>query len=202
VAWVELGAEMKKWIGAAVAAVAMLVLVAPPAGAGLDAAPLTVRKVPVGPVPAGTQFVVTISCDKPIISTGNGSVSSTQLVFDAQGNPVGPDTVEFSDFGTCTVTETQTGGAASVIYECEGSFTPGGLGSNGGGARFGLGNGPPREVCETSGPQSEPITMHIVSPAQDATVTITNTFEAVPAPPPPPEPVPAEAVTAPARFTG
>lgn len=190
---------MRKCTGAAVAALAMLVLVAPAAGAGLDAAPLTVRKIPVGPVPAETQFVVTISCEEPIISTDNGPVSSTQLVFDAQGNPVGPDTVEFTDFGTCTVTETQTGGAASVIYECEGSFTPGGLGANGTGGRFGLRNGPPRKVCETSGPQTEPITMHIVSPSQNATVTITNTFEAAPTPPPPP---PAAAVEEAPQFTG
>jgi hypothetical protein len=187
---------VRKVLGVMVVASALVALTALPAGAGLDAAPLTVRKVPVGPVPAGTQFVVTIACAEPIISTDNGSVSSTQLVFDAQGNPVGPDTVEFSDFGTCTVTETQTGGAASVVYECEGSFTPGGLGSEGGGGRFGLRNGPPRRVCETSGPQSEPITMHIVSPAQNATVTVTNTFVAQP----PPEP--AAAVEDAPRFTG
>jgi hypothetical protein len=194
---------MKRWAGVLVAAAALVALAAPPAEAGIDAAPLTVRKVPAGPVPAGTQFVVTISCDKEIISTDDGPVSSTQLVFDAQGNPVGPDTVEFTDFGTCTVTETQTGGAASVIYECQGSAVPGGLAEGTG--RFGPRRSQPaapKEVCETSGPQSGPITMHIVSPAQDATVTITNTFEASPTAPAPPSPQPAAAVAEAPLFTG
>lgn len=149
-------------------------------------------------MPAGTQFVVTIACDGPIIFTGNGPVSSAQFVFDAQGNPVGPDTVTFNDAGTCTVTETQTGGAASVTYECEGTCEGTALPSVGG--RFGpRAAGPPLpEVCETSGLQGDPITVNIESPRQQATVTVTDTFEAAPAPAPPAAP-PVEAGP---RFTG
>lgn len=187
---------MKKWIGAITAAAALVVLGALPAGAGNGggAAPLTVVKVPVGPVPAGTQFVVTIECDGEIIFTGNDPAASAELVFDEQGNPVGPDTVTFVDGGECTVTETQTGGAASVIYECEGTFPD--LQSATGLGRFGVRNGP-SSPCETSGPQSEPITVFIEFEDQEATVTVTDTFEAGPE-----APQPAVAVEEAPRFTG
>jgi hypothetical protein len=119
---------MRKWIGVTAAVSALDVMGALPAGAGKDGgfAPLHVRKLVVGPVPPGTQFVVTIDCGDDIIFTGvSNPVSSVQLVFDAQGNPVGTgDTVMFMDGGNCTVTETQNGGAVSVIYECEGTFGP------------------------------------------------------------------------------
>jgi hypothetical protein len=190
---------MRRMLGVTVAAAAMLMVFAPPAGAGLDAAPLTVRKIPVGPVPAGTQFVVTIACDSPIIAP-DGS-STAQLVFDAQGNPVGTDTVEFGDFGSCIVTETQTGGAASVTYECQGSIPPDQTGAGGGG-RFNprLSGREVRQVCPSSGPQSDPITVNIVDSRQQATVTITNTFvEPATAPAAPAPPV---AVAGAPSFTG
>ena len=113
------------WIGVVVVATALAVLPALPTGAGrTGAAPLHVRKVVVGPVPAETQFVVVVSCDDDIVFNGSGGSSAT-LVFDAQGNPVGTgDTVTFTNEGECTVTETQNSGAASVSYQCEGSVSP------------------------------------------------------------------------------
>jgi hypothetical protein len=194
---------MRKWIGVTAAVAALVVMGALPAGAGKDGgfAPLHVRKLVVGPVPAGTQFVVTIDCDNDMIFTGNSPATSVQLVFDAQGNPVGTgDTVMFVDGGNCTVTETQNGGAVSVIYECEGTFGPPPPTVQGSG-RFG-----PRLVgvqsspCEASGPQSEPISVLIEFEQQEATVTVTNTF--VPAPTPPESPAPAAAVAGTPRFTG
>ena len=196
---------MRKWIGVVAAVVALVLMAALPAGAGRPgtAAPLHIRKVVVGPVPAGTQFVVTIACEGSIIFTGNGPASSAQLVFDAQGNPVGTgDTVTFTDGGQCTVTETQNGGAASVSYECEGTLPPADMNTSGGG-RFSprIGPGVP-SVCESSGPQSDPITVNIINAGQEATVTVTNTFVTVPTSPSQPEPAPAAAVAAAPSFTG
>ena len=181
------------WIGVFVAATAFVALAAVPAGAGEPgtAAPLHIRKVVVGPVQPGTQFVVTVACEgndfpgEPIIFTGDGGspTSSVQLVFDAQGNPVGSgDTVTFVDAGTCTVTETQTGGAASVSYECEGSLPPPDGNENGdsvlptGGGRFSPRGPVAQQVCQSSGPQSDPIGVNIIVENQEATVTVTNTF--------------------------
>jgi hypothetical protein len=200
---------MRKWIGVTAAAAAIVLFAALPAGAGVDGgfAPLDVHKVVVGPVPAGTQFVVTIDCDDDIIFTGIGNpVSSVQLVFDAQGNPVGTgDTVRFTGNGACTVTETQNGGAVSVVYECEGVTPTPAEASISGGGRFSarLGPGVPPPVCESSGPQSDPITVNIFNTEQHETVTVTNTF--VTPPPSEPaasEPAPAAAVVGAPRFTG
>jgi Domain of unknown function (DUF5979) len=197
---------MKRWIGAIVAAAALVALTAIPVAAGGNgAAPLTVDKVVIGPVPAGTQFVVTIQCDSEIINNGGGmGASSAQLVFDAQGNPVGPDTVTFNDGGQCTVTETQNGGASSVIYECESTVPPPAKGALPDAAgRFGPRPAQPPlprdDVCESNGPQSEPITVFIEFEDQEVTVTVTNTFEAAPAPQ---QPAPAVAVEEAPIFTG
>jgi hypothetical protein len=173
------------WIGVMVPAAAMVAMTAAPASAGNgDGAPLTVRKVPVGPVPPGTQFVVTVACEgrssgQPIIFTGGPEAASQQLVFDAQGNPVGTDTVTFVSSGECLVTETQTGGAASVSYQCEGSVPPPSIEpESSGGGRFSPRLAGPVQLlpCQTSGPQSEPIGVNIASSQQEATVTVTNTF--------------------------
>jgi hypothetical protein len=202
------------WIGVLMAAAAFVAVTAVPAGAGEPgtAAPLHIRKVLVGPVPPGTQFVVTVACEgnefpgEPIIFTGDGGspASSVELVFDAQGNPVGSgDTVTFIDAGTCTVTETQTGGASSVSYECEGSLPPPDGNGNGdsvlptGGGRFSprLAQDDELEVCQGSGPQSDPIGVNIIRENQEATVTVTNTF-------PEPAPEAAVAIVEVPRFTG
>jgi hypothetical protein len=170
------------WIGVTVAAAAAAAVPALPAGAGrTGVAPLHVRKVVVGPVPAETQFVVVVSCDGDIVFNGSGGSSAT-LVFDAQGNPVGTgDTVTFNGGGECTVTETQNGGAASVSYQCEGSVPPPTTAS-GASLLDGAGRFSPRLAglqllpCQTSGPQSEPIGVNIASENQEATVMVTNTF--------------------------
>jgi hypothetical protein len=175
------------WIGVTVAAAAMVAMTAAPAGAGDggNAAPLTVRKVVVGPVPAGTQFVVTVACEgrrgEPIIFTGGPPAASQQLVFDADGNPAGTgDTVTFTNSGECTVTETENGGASSVSYQCEGSVPP--PMTDGTALPTGAGRFSPRLAglqllpCQTSGPQSEPIGVNIANEDQEATVTVTNTF--------------------------
>jgi hypothetical protein len=174
------------WIGVLVATTGLVALVAQPAGAGREgSAPLHVRKVVVGPVPPGTQFVETVACEgepgQPIIFTPSGAVASQQLVFDAQGNPVGTgDTVTFISSGECTVTESQTGGAASVTYQCEGSVPPPQMDEtilpNGAGRFSPRLAGLQLQPCQTSGPQSEPIGVNIVSSQQEATVTVTNTF--------------------------
>ncbi len=196
------------WIGVTVAAAAVVAMTAAPAGAGAsgDAAPLHVRKVVVGPVPAGTQFVVTVACEgrrgEPIIFTGGPPAASQQLVFDAEGNPAGTgDTVTFTNPGECTVTETENGGASSVSYQCEGSAPP--PMTDGTILPSGAGRFSPRvaglqlQPCQTSGPQSEPIGVNIASAEQEATVTVTNTFVD-----PGSAAAPAVAVEEVPRFTG
>ena len=204
---------MRKVMVVTVAAAALVLMAALPSGAGVvsQAAPLHIHKVVVGPVPPGTQFVETLACQgnqgQPIIFNGGGNppVSSMQFVFDAQGNPVGTgDTATFVGPGSCTVTETQTGGAASVSYQCEvnrppspdsasGGFSPQGAVIPATPATTALPN-----VCDASGPQSDPITVNIVTPNQEATVTVTNTF-VTPTPPTPAAPSP---VVATPLFTG
>jgi hypothetical protein len=190
---------MRKWIGVMLAAGSLLALSAASVGAGTggNAPILTIRKVVVGSAPAGTQFVVAVNCDGDIIRPGGPGSSNGQRTFDAQGNPVGSDAFEFVDTGQCTVTETQTGGAVSTSYECESAFTPPPTTVEAN-ALFG-----PRSagieplVCGSSGPQSEPMTVNIVTDGQEATVTVTNTFAAPGTPPPI-----ADAVVAGPRFTG
>jgi hypothetical protein len=191
------------WISVTVAAAAIVMVGAAPAGAGRPpSSPLHIHKVVVGPVPAGTQFVETVTCDGNIISTGGGpSASSAQLVFDAQGNPVGTgDTLTFTGTGECTVTETQTGGAVSVSYQCESTSPPPNQTVTGIG-RFSPRGPAPIPICASDGPQSDPIGVNIVSPGQEATVTVTNTFvepgTAAAAPG-----APAAAVEGEPRFTG
>ena len=170
---------MRKWTGALVVAAALVALPALPAGAGVDggSAPiLTIRKVVVGPVPAGTQFVETVSCDGDIIRPGGPGSSSRQLTFDAQGNPATSSSLEFIDDGQCTVTETQTGGAASVTYECEGTVPPPMMLEGSGRSSPRVAGPAPPQPCETSGPQSDPITVNIVGEDEEVTVTVTNTF--------------------------
>ncbi|HEV8208128.1 MAG TPA: DUF5979 domain-containing protein [Acidimicrobiia bacterium] len=194
---------MRKWTGALVVAAALVALPALPAGAGVDggSAPiLTIRKVVIGPVPAGTQFVETVSCDGEIIRPGGPGSSSGQRTYDAQGNPVTNGDFEFIDNGQCTVTETQTGGAASVTYECEGTVPPPMMLEGSGRSSPRVAGPAPPQPCQTSGPQSDPITVNIVGKDEEVTVTVTNTFvnpgtAAAPG-------APAAAVVGEPRFTG
>jgi hypothetical protein len=183
----------------AVASVTVLALVvlAPVAGAGgvkpIDA-PLTIVKVVDGPVPAGTTFEVTVHCDKAIIVDGGPASDTASVTFDEDGQPTSPDVIGFGDPGTCTVTETGTGGAASVAYACEGvAGTPEGLpDSSSFGDRSSAAVALP--VCATTGPV-DPIVVNISAPDQSGTVTVTNTFTG-------PQPQPAAEVVAAPAFTG
>jgi hypothetical protein len=171
----------------AVAAFGSAFVAAPAGGGEGQAAPLTVQKVVVGEAPPGTQFVVEFDCED-----GNNTLDA--VVFDEFGDPVGPDTTSFTDPDECSVVETQTGGAATVSYECTGSFPDSPEPPTDTGDAWPEPEGAPADSpCDTSGPQAEPITVFIVTEGQEATVTVTNTF------PPPPEPEPL--VVEPA-FTG
>ena len=96
---------------------------------------LVVNKVVTGSVPAGTTFTVGVSCAE--IAAGNagatGSTTSTTngvvtpqtappspvtMTFNAQGDPTSSNSITLSTGEECTVTETATGGAASVSYGC------------------------------------------------------------------------------------
>jgi hypothetical protein len=191
---------VRKWIAVMAAAGALVVVAAGPAGAGVDGGNqpiLTIRKVVVGPVPPGTQFVETVNCDGEIIRPGGHGSSSRQLTFDAQGNPATSGSIEFIDDGQCTVTETQTGGAASVVYECEGTVPPPMMLEGSGRSSPRVAGPAPPQPCETSGPQSDPITVNIVGEDEEVTVTVTNTFVD-----PGTAATPAAAVSAEPLFTG
>jgi hypothetical protein len=114
------------------------------------------------------------------------------VTFDATGQPTSPDTISFKNQkGSCTVTETETGGAESTTYSCESTLpalevTP-------------AVPAPDPDVCDTVGPQADPIVVNIVDKDQTATVTIANTF---PTPTPTPAPEPAADVVATPKFTG
>ena len=180
-----------RWTAICVIAAAAASLQVLPASAGEIGPILALDKVVEGTAPAGTQFVVTVECGGAIIREGQTLVASVQRTFDAEGNPVGSDTVEFNSAAVvgpgdeeCTVTETGTGDAAEVTYACQDT-----------------GASP---MCESTGPQAEPMELVILDPNQGATVTVANAFVAVPMPAPTPTPTaePAPPVVAPPVFTG
>jgi hypothetical protein len=170
------------------------------AGAGVvgGAAPLTILKTVTGTVPAGTTFTVALECsDGAEIDDGDGGTTSATVTFDAAGQPTSPDTFTFSDGpGLCVVSETVSGGASSTTYACEGSYPdtpeePAVPEQEGGFSAEQVAPGDP--VCPAAGPQAAPITVNIVTPSQDATVTVHNTFD---------DPAPAPQVIARPAFTG
>jgi hypothetical protein len=155
--------------------------------AGAGAIDFEILKEVHGTPPPGTQFEVTLACSEGVnIFAGGAETGVNQVVvtFDAAGNP---DVAgfRFEGEGTCTVTETQTGGASAVTYEC--FLTAGET------------NGAP-PPCPPSGPQEYPPTLNVTTPRSQGSVVVTNTFEAPKPPPTPPKPAPP--VAAPARFTG
>jgi hypothetical protein len=127
-----------------------------------------------GTPPAGALFEVRLACDGVTITPGGQSEAVVRFV--ASGTPQDPAAFQFEGSGTCTVTETQTGNATSVTYECV--LTAGETGV------------PP--ACTPSGPQADPVTLNVTTPRSASSVTVTNSFE--PAVPPP--------VGVPARVTG
>ncbi len=159
-----------------------------PAGAGsIGAAPLTIEKEVVGPVPPGTEFAVTLACERertgePIIANPGGDpVASATVDFDEAGDPQVANVFTFVNAGTCTVTETETGGAASVTYACEGQI-PVDQDAAGWPDDAEAPVSPDAEAqqvtdpCAAAGPQEDPMTVFIEQEGQDATVTVTNTF--------------------------
>jgi hypothetical protein len=152
--------------------------------AGAGAIDFEILKTVNGTPPPGTVFEVTLACQEGVtILPGGQENGQNQAVvrFDAAGAAQDPSAFRFEGEGTCTVTETQTGGASAVTYEC---FLTAGETN---------GASPP---CPPSGPQTDPPTLNVTTPRSQGSVVVTNTFEAPqPAPPAPP-------VTAPARFTG
>jgi hypothetical protein len=127
--------------------------------AGSGTAEFEILKTVRGTPPPGTQFEVTLACDGvTIVPPGQSQVV---LRFDAAGTTQDPAAFRFEDEGTCTVTETQTGGAASVTYEC--AITAGKPGIPG--------------LCTPSGAQSSPVTVNVRTPRSPSSVTVTNSFE-------------------------
>jgi|1186.fasta_scaffold538868_2 hypothetical protein len=193
-AWTSGATRVALTVGS-ISALAMAVFVAN-AGAGvvptLDA-PLTVVKTVSGPVPAATTFTAQIHCDSAIIDTDDGNTDTATVTFDSSGQPTSPDTVGFDDPGSCTVTETASGGAASTTYACESSVIDDSE------SAFPSAVTPDSPVCVAAGPSATPLTVNIVDPDQSATITIANTFTAVT---PTPVVQPAAAVAAAPAFTG
>jgi hypothetical protein len=169
-------------------------------------APLTIVKTVSGTVPAGTTFTVNLHCPGGNIDTGVDDASAAAITatdatvtFDATGQPTSPDIIGFDDDGTCTVTETESGGAASVTYACTGSIpepsqepVPVPESSDGFDAAAPVF---PTDPCEAAGPQAAPMTVLIAAPDQEATVTVHNTFAD-------PAPTPAAQIVAQPAFTG
>jgi hypothetical protein len=159
------------------------------AGAGIitpppsDVTPLTILMTVSGPVPAGTTFTATVECDDTIILPGNSDTAT--VTFDETGQPTSPDTITFDDPGTCTVTETANGGAATTTYSCESTLPVDGTSAQQVAA-----------LCQTAGPQADPMTVNVEVEDGSVTVTIANTFTEAP-------PVtPAAQIVAQPAFTG
>ncbi len=140
------------------------------AGAQMSGAPLTINKVVTGPVPAGTTFTVTVTCDKGIIADSPDPNVAT-VTFNAAGVPTSDNVIQFNPQGTCTVTETAKGGAATTSFVCSGVVDAT--------ADVILIPNPCGAVTTTD------VTILVSSLFQSATVTVTNTFVAPPVAPRP-----------------
>ena len=137
-----------------------------------------VNKVVVGTAPTSATFIVHFACS-------NGGPTG-DLSFDSEGNPVPPNSNFFNDGvlgSTCTITETATGGAVNVTYDCEDNGVDASCASSGNEVTF-----------------DSPTNL-----SNNVTFTVTDTF-ADPLPPPTvgpsPTPTPATAVAGVPRLTG
>jgi hypothetical protein len=108
---------------------------------------LTVEKSVQGVAPSGTTFVAHAEC-----TTGETS----DVHFDEHGAPLGSPELLVGGGAECTVTETDTGGAASTTYACSAEASV------------------PPAACSTSGRTVE----FDSETNQRATVSITNLFAA------------------------
>ena len=159
-------------------AAGVLVALGTPASAG-ENMHVEVNKVVVGSAPAGTTFTVHYAC------TDGGP--SGDLTFDATGKSVPANDNFFNDgvLGTtCTITETGTGGATTVAYNCQDDGVNASCAASGNEVTFDSPN----------------------NTSNNVTFTVTNTFGgATPtqtAPAAQPEPEPATAVAGVPRLTG
>jgi len=160
-----------------VAGLFMVGLAAAPAQSQSLEGTLVVTKVVEGPVPEGTEFVITVDCpvtDRSAEVDPEGLGVSEELTFGEEGGSEEVSVPFFAD--ECTVTETEDGGAASTTYA--GEDVPGG--------------------CDVTANEDNAV-VDFIEPVE-CEVTVTNTFEEEPPPPPEPEPA-AQVVTAP-TFTG
>ena len=130
-------------------------------------------KVVDGTAPAGTTFSVLVDCEGRDVEVD--ATDTTVVEFDATGQPTTDDTIFFDGPADCTVTETVNGGATSTTYSCVGT-----LPIDDESEIEGFQEIPDEPVCETAGPQAAPIFVNIISPRQNATVTVVNTFPAGP----------------------
>jgi len=158
-------------------AAGVLVALGTPASAG-ENMHVEVNKVVVGSAPAGTTFTVHYAC------TDGGP--SGDLTFDATGKSVPANDNFFNDgvLGTtCTITETGTGGATTVAYNCQDDGVNASCAASGNEVTFDSPN----------------------NTSNNVTFTVTNTFGGVsPTPTAPaaqPEPEPATAVAGVPRLT-
>jgi hypothetical protein len=140
-------------------------------GAGAGSTEFEILKTVNGTAPPGTVFEVTLACNGvTILPGGEGGQSQAVVRFDATGTPLDPAAFRFDGAGTCTVTETQTGGATSVTYECF--------------ITAGESDGAPGP-CTPSGPQTNPVTLNVTTPRSASSVVVTDTFERPPVVAPP-----------------
>jgi hypothetical protein len=180
-------------VAVSVAALAVFVLAGTAAGGPTPVTnQLTIVKTVDGPVSLDTTFTVSIDCTNDVIDDGDGGTDTATVEFDSTGQPTTPDVIDlvFDVQGTCTVTETEDGGAASTTFECEGGAT--------------VAPAAVAPVCPEAGPVEDDIVVNKSFPAIDATVTVHNTFVATPTTtaPPTPGPQPAAQVVAKPTFTG
>jgi hypothetical protein len=151
------------------------------------AAPLTITKVATGATTPGQTFTVHVGCTNDTIAFGDEELAEVDLQFVVDGagvvQPAVGQTIGFYGENTCTVTETANGGAISTSYQCTGSgASDTDAGIDAGRGTWGVGAATaenPDDPCVTSGPQAEPMVVDIVSPNQQAAVTVTNTLPAI-----------------------
>jgi hypothetical protein len=169
----------------ALASGAMFALVGPASGQQVNT--LTVDKSVVGTAPSGTVFTVQVHC------TGDGD---TTLYFNAAGHssssngtPISAPVINPDPTDTCTVTESVSGGASSIAYECE-------LGAAHVGATCNSNN-----VVQYTNASGASATIVVTNTFEEPTTTTTTTTVAPTTTTVPPKPAP-KPILAPARFTG
>ncbi|MET0420636.1 MAG: hypothetical protein ABW073_02935 [Acidimicrobiia bacterium] len=140
---------------AMIAALGLLAMFAGPANAGFSGNMVTIKKVVVGPVPAGTTFTVHVSCQ---VTLGKSLPATYDVVFNAAGVATSGNSVITTQASSeCVATETVTGGANTVAYGCTSTGS--------------------RATCDPSGTSVEFVDVT----GSTGTITVTNTF---PDPPP------------------